>query len=61
MVCFDGQNLSQAPLSSFIIMDVNMVSETLTGSTKGDFFLMQPDKFSIQRELENVLFHCTVA
>lgn len=30
---FDGQNLSHSPLSGFIIMDMNMVPETLTGST----------------------------
>lgn len=36
MVCFDGENLSQAPLSGFIIMDMNMVPETLTSSTKRD-------------------------
>lgn len=36
-VCFDGQDLSQAPLSGFIIMEMNMVPETLTTSTKGDF------------------------
>lgn len=36
-VCFDGQDLSQAPLSGFIIMEMNMVPETLTTFTKGDF------------------------